>query len=89
MQTNWRLGVALVIVWAYGYQLLGWPVLVWLMALLTIWTDIQWPSPTLLPWEHLIAGTTTLATISGMDIARDKLVPPERQAQASKQSVRL
>ena len=75
MEKNWRRGVAYVIVWAYAYQLAAWPLLFWATTLLTMWTGQQWPSPVLLPWEHLLTGTATLATISGVDIARDKLVP--------------
>ena len=58
--TDWRRSVAVVIVWAYAYQLVAWPILFWLSTLLTLWTGHQWPAPTLVPWEHLATGTATL-----------------------------
>lgn len=69
--TRWRQHVATVIVLAYAYQLVAWPLLFWLSVL------AEWPAPPLLPWEHLAVGTGTLASVLGIDIVRDKFVPPE------------
>jgi len=82
---NWRKGVAYVLVASYAYQLVLWPLLFWLCNLATLWTGQQWPAPTLLPWEHLMSGTATLAAIAGIDIARDKLVPTEEAPKSTVQ----
>lgn len=69
---DWKRGVALVILWAYAYQLVFWPIGSWVMALLTLFTDKQWPSLFIVPWEQLAAGTATLATIGGIQTWREK-----------------
>ena len=72
---NW---VRLIVVLAYGYQLCAWPVLFWAATLLTAWTGDQWPAPTIVPWEHLLAGTVTLASIGGIDAVKAKMSAPTR-----------
>lgn len=72
---DWKAGVAHVILYAYAYQLCGWPMLFWLTSLLTLWTGQQWPAPPLLPWEHLATGTGTLAAIGGIETWREKRHP--------------
>lgn len=69
---DWKRGIALVILWAYAYQLVAWPLLFWLTTLLTMWTGMQWPAPPVVPWEQLAAGTTTLAAVGTIQTWRDK-----------------
>jgi hypothetical protein len=69
---DWKRGVAMVILWAYGYALVVWPGLFYVSTLLTLLTGIQWPAPPLVPWEQLLAGTGTLATVGGIQAWRDK-----------------
>ena len=76
---NWRKYVAMVIVLAYTYQLIVWPLAFWLSTLLTTMSGLQWPGPPIVPWEHLLTGTATMATIAGIDVARDTLVPEGRR----------
>jgi hypothetical protein len=70
---DWKRSVALVILWAYGYQLCLWPLMFWFTAVLTMWTGFQWPAPPLMPWEHLATGTGTLGMIGGIQAWRDKI----------------
>lgn len=76
---NWRRYVAMVIVIAYTYQLILWPLAFWFSTLLTTMSGMQWPAPPVVPWEHLLAGTATLAAIGGIDVARDTFAPTESQ----------
>jgi hypothetical protein len=69
---DWKRSIALVILWAYGYQLCAWPVLFWITSILTMWTGFQWPAPPLMPWEHLVSGTGTLGMIGGIQAWKDK-----------------
>jgi hypothetical protein len=71
---NWRLAVATVIVLGYGYAIVGWPLLFWLSTLLTVMSGTEIPAPPIVPWEQLAAATATLATVAGMDVARDHWV---------------
>ena len=68
---DWKRGVALVILWAYAYQLVAWPILFWGTTLLTLFTGQQWPAPAIVPWEQLAAGTATLATVGGIETWRE------------------
>jgi ABC-type nickel/cobalt efflux system permease component RcnA len=68
---NWKRGIAGVILWAYFYQLVAWPLLFWLTTLLTMWTGKQWPAPPVQPWEQLLAGTTLLGTVGGIETWRE------------------
>lgn len=70
---DWKRSIALVILWAYGYQLVFWPLAFWATTLLTMATGNQWPAPPIVPWEQLFAGTTTLATVGGIQAWRDKI----------------
>ena len=70
---DWRRGIALVILWAYAYQLVLWPWLFWGTTIATALTGQQVPAPVIVPWEQLLAGTTTLATVGGITAWRDKI----------------
>lgn len=78
---DWKRGIALVILWAYGYSLVMWPFLFWCTTLLTMFTGSQWPAPPLVPWEQLVAGTTTLATVGGIQAWRETKGGHEEAAQ--------
>jgi hypothetical protein len=69
---DWKRGVAFVILYAYGYQLCAWPLLSWATTLLTAFTGHALPVPPIVPWEHLAAGTGTLATIGGIQTWRER-----------------
>jgi hypothetical protein len=69
---DWKRGVALVILYAYGYQLCAWPLLAWGTTLFTAFTSFNLPVPPTVPWEHMLAGTTTLATIGGIQTWRER-----------------
>lgn len=69
--TDWKRSIALVILWAYAYQLVAWPCLFWLTTIVsTMWT--QFPAPPIVPWEQLTAGTLTLASIGGIETWRER-----------------
>ena len=70
---DWKRGIALVILWAYAYQLVAWPLLSWGSTLISAIWGAQLPVPPVTPWEHLMAGTMTLATIGGIQTWRDKI----------------
>lgn len=69
---NWKRGVALVILWCYGYQLCAWPALTWAAALVSAATGATWPGPPELPWEAMVAGTGTLAAVGGIETWREQ-----------------
>lgn len=69
---DWKRGVALVILYAYGYQLCAWPLLSWGTTLLAALTGHALPVPPIVPWEILMSGTTTLATIGGIQTWRER-----------------
>jgi hypothetical protein len=73
---DWRRGIALVILWAYGYQLVAWPLLFWMTLLISWALDVNIPAPTIVPWEQLIAGTATLGTVGGIQTWREKGAAP-------------
>jgi len=75
---DWRRAIALVILWAYAYQLVAWPLLFWSTTLLTAWTGQQWPAPPIVPYEQLTAGTLTLASIGGIQAVRDRFAAEQR-----------
>jgi hypothetical protein len=70
---DWKRAVALVILYAYAYQLVLWAPLAWVTTLITALFGQALPVPPIVPWEHLLAGTTTLATIGGIAAWRDQL----------------
>lgn len=70
---DWKRAVALVILYAYGYQLCAWPLVSWCVNLVGSFAGLAIPVPPVLPWEHLIAGTTTLGTIGGIQTWRERL----------------
>lgn len=73
---DWKRAIALIILWAYAYQLVAWPILFWGTGLLTLWTGNQWPAPAIVPWEQLATGTATLATVGGIQAWRENARPP-------------
>jgi len=68
---DWKRGVALVILYAYGWQLCAWPLAAWITTLITAFSGFALPVPPILPWEHLLTGTGTLATIGGIQTWRE------------------
>jgi hypothetical protein len=70
---DWKRAIALVILWAYAYQLVIWPLVFWATTLLSALTPIQIPAPPIVPWEQLFAGTTTLATVGGIERWRESI----------------
>ena len=69
---DWKRSIALVILYAYGWQLCGWPMAAWLTTLIIAFTGFPLPVPPLLPWELLAAGTLQLATIGGIQAWRER-----------------
>jgi hypothetical protein len=70
---DWKRSIAFVILWAYGYQLVAWPLVFWGTTLLTVWTGSQFPAPPVVPWEQLLAGTGTLAAVGGIETWREEI----------------
>ena len=70
---DWKRGVALVILWAYAYQLIIWPLWFNLITFLNAVYDLTLPAPVIVPWEQLLAGTATLASVGGLQAWRDKI----------------
>jgi len=68
---DWKRAVAFVILWAYAYQLVAWPLIFWGCTLISALTGHQVPSPPIVPWEQLGAGTATLATVGGIETWRE------------------
>jgi hypothetical protein len=68
---DWKRAIALVILWAYAYQLVVWPTLFWLTTLASALYGTQIPAPPIVPWEQLVAGTGTLATVGGIETWRE------------------
>ena len=69
--TDWKRSIALVILWAYAYQLVAWPALFWLTTIVSaLW--MPFPAPPIVPWEQLTAGTLTLASIGGIETWRGR-----------------
>jgi len=73
---DWKRGVAMVILWAYGYQLVVWPLWFNLATLLTAITGLHLPAPIIIPWEQLVSGTATLGTVGGIQAWRERGTPP-------------
>jgi len=69
---NWKRGIALIILWAYGYQLAVWGPLSWIVLLIGHFTERDIPVPMIVPWEQLMAGTATLATVGGIETWRER-----------------
>lgn len=70
---DWKRGVALVILWAYAWQLVMWAPLTWFTTLVAALTGTGLPVPPLLPWELLATGTATLGTVGGIQTWREKV----------------
>jgi hypothetical protein len=69
---DWKRSVAYVILHAYFYQLVFWPLAFWASTIISTFTGILIPAPPIVPWEQLMAGTTTLAAIGGVETWREK-----------------
>lgn len=67
---DWKRGIALVILWAYAYQLVLWPILFYIAVIFTS-QGHTFPAPPIMPWEQLMSGTATLATVGGIQAWRD------------------
>lgn len=79
---DWKRGIAMVILWAYAYQLVIWPLWFSASTYISWWLHLAQPlpAPVIVPWEQLIAGTTTLAMVGGIQAWRergDAASPPE------------
>ncbi len=71
-QGDWKRMIAFVILWAYAYQLVAWPLIFWATTIITAVNGWQFPAPPIVPWEQLTAGTVTLGTIGGIETWREK-----------------
>lgn len=71
---DWKRAIAFVILWAYAYQLVVWPAVFWGLNIVSWWLDLNppIPVPVIVPWEQLIAGTTTLAAVGGIETWREQ-----------------
>ena len=77
---DWKRSIALIILWAYAYQLIVWPLWFNLITLINAITGLSLPAPVIVPWEQLLAGTTTLATVGGIQAWREKDAPVSEKA---------
>lgn len=68
---DWKRGIAMIILWAYAYQLIMWPFWFNIITLLNQIKGWSLPAPVIVPWEQLLAGTTTLATVGGIQAWRE------------------
>ena len=73
---DWKRSIALVILWSYGYQLVVWPIWFNATVILSAIFGVAIPAPIIVPWEQLLAGTTTLAAVGGIQVWREKDAPP-------------
>ena len=69
---DWKRSIAMVILWAYAYQLVVWPLWFNLVVYMNAVLGTALPAPVIVPWEQLIAGTTTLGTVGGIQAWREK-----------------
>jgi len=84
---DWKRGIALVILWTYAYQLVAWVPITWACDLASTWLGVKVPGPPIVPWEALISGTGTLATVGSIQTWRDRTQADiERQARAPEAS---
>ena len=72
---DWKRSIALVILWAYAYQLVVWPLWFNLMVFLNSVFGLSLPAQVIVPWEQLLAGTTTLGTVGGIQAWREREKP--------------
>lgn len=72
MASDWKKIYALTVVYGYMYNIIFWPFAFWTTTILTMRTDVQWPAPPIMPWEHLVAATANLAVIGGIQFFRDR-----------------
>lgn len=85
---DWKRSIALVILWAYAYQLIVWPLWFNLVTLLNATFGLSLPAPVIVPWEQLIAGTTTLGTVGGIQAWKDKDGPSASVEHTTTESVK-
>jgi hypothetical protein len=69
---DWKRSIALVILWAYAYQLVVWPLWFSFATYANAIFGLSLPAPVIVPWEQLMAGTSTLATVGGIQAWRDR-----------------
>lgn len=74
---DWKRGIAMVILWAYAYQLIAWPLWFNLITFINAVYQLSLPAPVIVPWEQLIAGTTTLAAVGGIQAWKDSKSPSD------------
>lgn len=74
---DWKRGIAMVILWAYAYQLIVWPIWFNITTLLNQLFSLSLPAPVIVPWEQLIAGTTTLGTVGGIQAWKEGKNSPD------------
>lgn len=69
---NWKQNYAAIVVYGYFYNILFWPMIMWITTIGTLVTDRQWPAPPLVPVEFLMAATANLLVVGGVQIFKDK-----------------
>lgn len=77
---DWKRSIAMVILYAYFYQLVLWPLWFNLVVYLNAVFGTSLPAPIIVPWEQLIAGTTTLGTVGGIQAWRERDAPTDKAA---------
>ena len=77
---DWKRSIAMVILYAYVYQLVVWPLWFNVTVILSAIFGVSIPAPIIVPWEQLLAGTTTLATVGGIQAWREKDSPTDKAA---------
>jgi hypothetical protein len=70
---DWKRGIAFIILWSYGYQLVVWPLWFNLITFINAIHGTSLPAPIILPWEQLAAGTGTLAAVGGIQAWKDQI----------------
>jgi hypothetical protein len=68
----------MVILWAYAYQLVVWPLWFNLVVFINAIHGSSLPAPIIVPWEQLMAGTSTLAAVGGIQAWRERDGPTSR-----------
>jgi len=72
LRSDWKKIYALTVVYGFIYNIVAWPVVFWITTIITLRTDVQWPAPPLVPWEHLAVAVSNLAVIGTVQLMRDK-----------------
>ena len=69
---DWKRSIAMVILWAYAYQLVLWPIWFNVVTLANALLSASLPAPIIVPWEQLMTGTATLGTVGGIQAWRER-----------------